>query len=128
MKQTEEKTAMDFWGRVENIQAQKKINLKVICEKHGIPYQTTLNQKSSAHLPNLYSACLIAKELGCSVEWLLFGDESNTKLEDCTQLAQTIFKDKRLFAITNKLASMTQEELYSLEVLLRIRNQIPIDI
>ena len=121
MKKTDEKKAMDFWGRVEIIQLQKKINLKAICDKHGIPYQTTLNQKSSAHLPTLESACLIAKELECSVEWLLFGDDAEFRMESCSQLAQEIYKDKRLFAITNKLKSLNQEELYSLEVLLKVR-------
>ncbi len=121
MKETDEKLAMDFWGRVENIQLQQNLNLKVICEKHGIPYQTTLNQKSSAHLPTLRSACLIAKELECSVEWLLFGDDAESKMETCSQLAQEIYKDKRLFAISKKLKSLNQEELYSLEVLLKVR-------
>ena len=121
MKETDEKLAMDFWERVENIQLQKKLNLKIICEKHGIPYQTTLNQKSSAHLPTLRSACLIAKELECSVEWLLFGDDAESKMETCSQLVQEIYKDKRLFAIANKLKSLNQEELYSLEVLLKVR-------
>lgn len=122
MKENDEKTAMDFWGRIENILMQKNVSLKAICKKHNIPYQTTLNQKSSAHLPNLRSACMIAMELECSVEWLLFGNNPNSNMETCIQLSQAVFRDKRLFAITNKLTTMSQEELYSLEVLLRIRN------
>ena len=81
-----------------------------------------LNQKSSAHLPTLTNGCLLAKELGCSVDWLFFGDNGDTSVENAIQLAQKMYKDKRLFAIAKRLVALTQEELYSLEVLLKIRN------
>ena len=118
----DDRSAMDFWGRVEIIQAQRKANLKNLCSEAGIPYQTTLNQKSNAQLPSLKSACLLARVLGCSVEWLFFGEDEDFPIDSCNQLAQTLYKDKRLFSITSKLAIMSQEELYSLEVLLKIRN------
>ena len=121
MKKDDE-NAMNFWGRVEIVLSQRQIRLKAICEKHGIQYQTLLNQKSSAHLPTLTNACLLAKELGCSVDWLFWGDNSNSSVDTANQLAQTLYKDKRLFSIANRLTSMTQEELFSLEVLLKIRN------
>ena len=113
--------AMNFWGRVETILLQRQVSLKAICSKYGIQYQTMLNQKSSAHLPTLTNACLLAKELGCSVDWLFFGDNSDSSVDTANQLAQTLYKDKRLFSIANRLTSMTQEELFSLEVLLKIR-------
>ena len=113
--------AMNFWGRVETILVQRQVSLKAICNKFGIQYQTMLNQKSSAHLPTLTNACLLAKELGCSVDWLFFGDNSDSSVDTASQLAQTLYKDKRLFSIANRLTSMTQEELFSLEVLLKIR-------
>ena len=59
----DDKPAMNFWGRVEIVQAQRKTNLKSLCSEAGIPYQTTLNQKSNAQLPSLKSACLLAKVL-----------------------------------------------------------------
>ena len=65
---------MDFWGRVEIAQAQKQVQLKDICRKYGLNYQTMLNQKSTAHLPSLIGACALAKELGCSVEWMMYGE------------------------------------------------------
>ena len=119
---TTDKNAMNFWGRVETVLSQRQIRMKAICDKHGIQYQTLLNQKSSAHLPTLTNACLLAKELDCSVEWLLFGDNADLSLDSATQLAQLLYKDKRLFAIASRLSSMSQEELFSLEVLLKIRN------
>ena len=119
---TDDKPAMDFWGRIEIIQAQNKTNLKLLCAEAGVPYQTTLNQKSNAQLPSLKSACLLARVLGCSVEWLFFGENEGLPIKNCNQLAQVLYKDKRLFAITNKLIAMTQEELYSLEVILKIRS------
>lgn len=122
MLDKKEKPAMDFWGRVETVLSKNQIRLKSICDKHGIQYQTLLNQKSSAHLPTLINACLLAKELDCSVEWLLFGDNADLSLDSATQLAQLLYKDKRLFAIASRLSSMSQEELFSLEVLLKIRN------
>ena len=121
MTKDDEIMAMNFWGRVESFQAQKQVSLKAICQKNGIQYQTMLNQKSSAHLPPLKIACILAKELGCSVEWLVFGDTTGTSIENSSQLAQLLFTDKRLLSIANRLANMTQEELYSLEVLLSIR-------
>lgn len=120
MKNKNERPAMDFWGRLELYQDQLKMPLKVLCLKAGVPYQTTLNQKSNAQLPSLRNACLLAKTLGCSVEWLFFGDEKRI-IDNCNSLAQSLFNDKRLFAIANRLSSMTQEELYSLEIILNIR-------
>ena len=122
MNKDDEKPAMDFWGRVELFQIQRGVNLKAVCVEAGIHYQTTLNQKSNAQLPSLKNACLLAKVLGCSVEWLFFGEQGDSSLNDCNQLAQQLYKDKRLFAISRKLTIMTQEELFSLEVLLKIRN------
>lgn len=122
MNNANEKPAMNFWGRVEIFQTRNLVSLKTLCSEAGIPYQTTLNQKSNAQLPSLSSACNIARVLGCSVEWLFFGEEKGFPIDNCDQLAQVLYKDKRLFAIASKLASMTQEELYSLEILLKIRN------
>lgn len=120
MEDHNEKIAMNFWGRVEIVQAQKKVQLKDICRKHGLNYQTMLNQKSTAHLPSLGSACVLAKELGCSVEWLVDGNDEDISLNTCEQLARVLFHNKKLLAITQNLQSMSQEELHSLEILLKI--------
>ena len=114
---------MDFWGRVEIAQAQKQLQLKDICRKYGLNYQTMLNQKSTAHLPSLMGACALAKELGCSVEWLMYGEAADGCFETCEQLAHVLFSNKRLLSIVGKLNSLSQEELHSLEILLKIGNQ-----
>ena len=121
MDRNDEKLAMNFWGRVEIKQRELHTNLKEICAKHGLQYYTMLNQKSSAHLPNLSNACILAKELGCSVEWLLYGNGDMKKVESAAMLAQKLYQDKRLFSVAQHLCSSSQEELYALEVMLKIR-------
>ena len=121
MNYNEEKIAMDFWGRFEYLQSLKNTSLKTICDKNGIHYRTTLNQKSCARLPSLITAFLLAKEVDSTVEWLLFGSEPEYDIESSEQLARTIFNDKRLLSISKKLINLSQEELFSLEVLLKIR-------
>lgn len=111
----EQQIAMNFWGRVEQKQKESgNTNLKAICEKIGIPYQTIANQKSSARLPNLLSAVFLAKELETCVEWLLFGVSTDLKVE-------YLMEDRRMKSILEKLPTLNDSQKFALEVFLGIR-------
>lgn len=108
----DEKIAMDFWGRVEQSQQLcGKTNLKEISRKIGVSYQTLVNQKTSARLPSLIVAVHIAKELGTTVEWLLYGLTNNTSLPE----------NSRLSALVKRLEELSQTEIFALEVLLNVK-------
>ena len=104
--------AMDFWGRIEL--AQKlcgKTSLKDICRKIDIPYQTLANQKTGARLPSLVVAVALAKELGTTVEWLLYGTSKETKE----------IEDTRLNALMKRIEELSQAEILALEILLDVK-------
>lgn len=108
----DEKLAMDFWGRVEQSQQLcGKTNLKDIARKIGVPYQTLVNQKTGARLPSLIVAVTIAKELGTTVEWLLYGSGKNA----------SSIENTRLSALIKRIEELSQTEIFALEVLLKVK-------
>ena len=119
---TEEQLAMDFWGRTEIAQkAEDKNNLKTVCTSIGVPYQTIINQKSSARLPSLEVASKLADELHCSLDWLMFGSDKRVTIENEQQFIRQIMGDARKRAIIEKVANLNQSELFAIEVFLGIR-------
>lgn len=107
-----ERKAMDFWGRVERAQQLSgKTNLKDLCRTIGVPYQTLANQRTGARLPALPIAVALAKELGTSVEWLLSGSGDDKVIEE-----------SRIAAIVKKIETMSQNEVFALEVLLGLKS------
>jgi len=65
-----------FWKRFEEKQRLTgKKNLRTLCEKTGIPYQTVVNQKSNNRIPTASMLVALANELDCSIDWLLTGSE-----------------------------------------------------
>ena len=110
----DEKLAMDFWGRVEQSQQLcGKTSLKDICRKIAVPYQTLANQKTGARLPSLVVAVSLAKELGTTVEWLLYGVEKDARASE----------DTRLSALMKRIEELSQTEIFALEVLLGVNNK-----
>lgn len=119
---TEEQLAMNFWGRVEQVQKEEdKNNLKTVCKAIGVPYQTVINQKSAARLPSLNTASKLASALHCSLDWLLLGSDRNMTFENEGQLIRQILGDARKKAIVEKVANLSQSELFAIEVFLGIR-------
>lgn len=119
---TEEQLAMNFWGRVEQAQkSEDRNNLKIICKVIGVPYQTIINQKSSARLPSLEVASKLAAELHCSLDWLVFGSDKEVSIETEQQFANQIMSDARKKAIIQRVANLNQSELFAIEVFLGIR-------
>ena len=114
-----EETAMNFWGRIEQAQQLENKSLKAICRETGISYKTIMNEKSYARLPSLEVASKLAKELHCSLDWLIFGD--NRTIESDSQIISWLLNDPRKKAIAEKLAIASQSALFSIEYLLGIR-------
>lgn len=119
----EDKAAMDFWGRVEIAQKEAGIpTLKQLCESANASYNTMTNKRSMGKLPNLSSAVNIAKEVGCSVEWLLLGEQS-ARYESRESVANAIKADDRLFEIAKKLMVATPTELLLVETALKSQDK-----
>ena len=69
-----------FWERLRIQQIKKGVrNLKKICAKEGISYQTLINQKCTNRFPTVPIIVALAKELNCSIDWLLTGESFNDK-------------------------------------------------
>lgn len=67
----------DFWLRLElTIIGKKKKSLKNVCNKLGVHYQTMVNQKSQQRYPSIEVISKIAREIDCSLDWLVFGKGS----------------------------------------------------
>ena len=77
-----EQDAKSFWTRLRKQQIKEGVrNLKKICAKEGLSYQTLINQKCTNRYPTVPIIVVLAKELNCSIDWLLTGEEhDNTGL------------------------------------------------
>ena len=116
----EEQLAMDFWGRIEQAQkSENKNSLKAICKSINVPYQTLINQKSSAKLPSLAVAMLLSSELNTSLDWLLFGDNKSSVSD--RQLIGRLLSDARKRSVIERIANLNQSELFAIEVFLGLR-------
>ena len=71
-----EQDTRQFWTRLRKQQIKTGIkNLKKICAKEGISYQTLINQKCTNRYPSVPIIVTLARELNCSIDWLLTGQE-----------------------------------------------------
>lgn len=91
-----------FWKRVDKI--RPKEDLKVFAKKSGLDYVRLTNQRSDCRIPKLEDAYMISVALGCSIEYLITGEESHRY-------------DARIIAIANALEA-DPEKLDAVEVLL----------
>lgn len=75
---SDDEIARNFWTRVDELRG--KMQLQELADKCGISFTTLRNQKSgkTLQLPKLIQSLLIAKALNTSVEFLVFGNESET--------------------------------------------------
>lgn len=116
----EEQLAMDFWGRVEQAQKlENKNSLKAICKTINVPYQTLINQKSSAKLPSLTVAMFLSSELNTSLDWLIFGDNEGSVSDRL--LIERLLSDARKRSVIERIANLNRSELFAIEVFLGIR-------
>lgn len=114
-----ETLAMDFWGRVEELQKKMGITLREACEKAGLNYGTAINQKSNATLPNLISGALLARQFDTSVEWLLFGNISLPRSQKALWSTFAVVAEKEeLYNIVKKLPTLTTRKLQAIDTLL----------
>jgi len=70
-----EEVARDFWNRVDNLWSGKP--LKDLASSCQVDYVLFLNWRTKHRLPDLVSACNLAKSLGTCAEHLTFGQSSN---------------------------------------------------
>ena len=114
-----ETLAMDFWGRIEERQKSVGMTLRDACEKAGINYGTAVNQKSNATLPSLIAGALLAKELGTTVEWLLFGSAIVPSTHKNLWNTFVAVADKEeLYEIVKKLPQLSTKKIQAIGTLL----------
>lgn len=66
-----------FWERLEQtMKVSGESSMRNFCAKVGLPYQTLLNQRSQGRYPATSMMIELASGLGCSIDWLVFGDEA----------------------------------------------------
>ncbi len=63
-----------FWRRFDEARVKVgKNNLRTLCGKTGVSYQTLVNQKCSGRYMTVPDMISMSKEIGCSIDWLLTG-------------------------------------------------------
>lgn len=81
-----------FWERLgQAMRVAGESSLRNFCVKAGLPYQTILNQKSQKRYPATSMLIILARELKCSLDWLIFGDETMKK-EDNEEYQMLVHK------------------------------------
>ena len=73
----------DFWQRLNIALAScNKTSLKEVCMTAGVAYQTLLNQKCQNRFPSVPVIAALAKELDCTIDWLLTGKEYKERMQN----------------------------------------------
>lgn len=114
------RTAMDFWGRVEIAQKEAGItSFKSLCKNAGLLYNSIMNNRSQGKLPEITSIASMAKELGTSIDWLIFGENRPWYMGD-EQIMQVVMADERLMRIVRDLVHANPEQINAIKYILRI--------
>jgi len=67
----------DFWLRLELVLIKNRIrSLREVCNMVGVPYQTLVNQRCEGRYPSIEVVSKIAREIDCSLDWLVLGKGS----------------------------------------------------
>jgi Bacteriophage CI repressor helix-turn-helix domain. len=111
-----ESLAMNFWGRVDNTQKALGITLQELCRKAQINYGTVMNKRSQGKLPNLEAAYAIAFVLKRSLDWLLTGNEAETK-------QGYVCNDEYLLPIVYKLSAANRRQLDAVSLILGVEDR-----
>ncbi|MCR5760835.1 MAG: hypothetical protein K6F82_02370, partial [Sphaerochaetaceae bacterium] len=59
------------------MRSEENKSLKGLCIENSIPYQTLVNQRAQGRYPNTEVLMMMSDYLSVSVDWLLFGTQSN---------------------------------------------------
>ena len=114
-----DRTAMDFWGRVEIAQKEAGItSFKALCQNAGLLYHSIMNNRSQGRLPEITSIASIAKELGTSIDWLLFGENRPWYAGD-EQIIQVVKLDDRLMRIVRDLIKANPDQINAIKYILK---------
>ena len=93
--------ALDFWNRVDEILVKKSESLVGISRKIGVAYQTLINQKCQDRYPSIPVAMRIADELGCTLNYLLTGEEIKPVSDTVKKIVERLLKSN-----TNELEAL----------------------
>lgn len=97
-----DKEINDFWTRIDTIRGKK--TLKEISENTGISLATIKTTKSLGRVPNLSNARKIAQCLGCSLDYLLTEQISDT---DYTVAEKELIANYRAAPLHYRIAAET---------------------
>lgn len=65
----------EFWKRMDKI--RPKEDLKNFAKRNGLDYVRLTNQRSDGRIPKLEDAYRISVALGCSIEYLITGEDGH---------------------------------------------------
>lgn len=116
--ETEHLLAQNFWGRIDNLLKSKNMSLRKLCLENDIAYQTVINQKCSARLPDIQLALKIVTILDSSIEYLVYGKPANIQ-ENLVHINEALLQNDKLFAIAESLTQLDEEELNAIQLLLQ---------
>lgn len=81
----------EFWKRVDKIRPKK--DLKVFAKENGLDYVRLTNQRSDCRIPKLEDAYKLSAALGCSIEYLINGEENHKYNARITAIADALEAD-----------------------------------
>lgn len=110
-----ESLAMNYWGRVDNSQKQLGITLQELCRKAHVNYGTVMNKRSQGKLPNLEVAYALSFVLQRSLDWLLTGNEIESK-------QGYVCNDEYLLPILYKLTAANKRQLDAISLILGVKD------
>ena len=88
-----------FWRRIDDILYQRDENLKTLCEKTEISYNTLGTQRARCSIPKPEQLLSMAQALGVSMEYLLTGHGKPPICEE----AQAVQNDSDLQALVRSI-------------------------
>ena len=76
----------EFW---KNLDKQNPYDsLRVLCERAGINYNSTLKQRCNCYMPKPEALLLLSKAMSVSIETLLTGEESHIYKSEVEEIAK----------------------------------------
>lgn len=97
---------LSFWDRVKNLIKANKTSLQKTSVSIEVPYNTLRNWVYYSRIPDVETACDLAKTLNVSVEFLVYGRDRNIKEEYLAYLKER----KEATAKITKLAGEITEQ------------------
>lgn len=93
----------DFWKNIDNLNPYD--SLKELCDKAGIHYKNTCQQRADGYMPKPEALLGLSKALAISINGLLTGKEEKKYSTDVEEIARwlSMFGTQEDFAIIRRL-------------------------